>query len=184
MKSKKKFKLRTMTDIKVFILFLLNNIGYPVDHSTVIEMLAENTEEILTDYDECLRELADDGHLLYDEYQGERYYMISDTGRMISSELYDTLDKDFREKSLKYSAKYTSLERSGATVSADVLEAPGKRYKVTMRISDSVGEIMCTSITVPSYAEAEKIKNNFESKPNGVYRGVLFSATGRFEFLS
>ena len=184
MKNQKKFKLRTMTDIKVFILFLLNNIGYPVDHSTVIEMVAENTEEILIDYDECLRELSDDGHLLFDEYQGERYYMISDTGRMIASELYDTLDKDFREKSLRYAAKYTSLSKSGATINATVEEAPGKRYKVTMRISDSIGEIMCTSITVPSYAEAEKIKNNFEAKPNGVYRGVLFSATGRLEFLS
>ena len=33
-------------------------------------------------------------------------------------------------------------------------------------------------------AEAEKIKSNFESKPDGVYRGVLFSVTGKLEFLS
>ena len=33
-------------------------------------------------------------------------------------------------------------------------------------------------------ATAEQIKKNFEAKPDGVYRGVLFSVTGRIEYLS
>lgn len=173
-----------MTDIKVFLLFLLDNIGYPIDHSSIIEMVSENTEEILFDYDECLRELSDDGHLLYDEFNGERYYMISDTGRMIASELYDSLDKEFRERSLRYAAKYTSFSRSGASVNATVSETDGKRYRVNMQVRDSSGELMNVSVTVKSKAEAEKIRSNFESKPEGVYRGVLFSVTGKLEFLS
>ena len=74
MKKQKKFRLRTMTDIKVFILFLLNNIGYPIDHTSVIGMVSENTEELLIDYDECLRELSEDGHLYSDDYGRELYY--------------------------------------------------------------------------------------------------------------
>ena len=184
MKKQKKFTLQTKTDIKVFILFLLNNIGYPIDHNAVIGMVSENTDEIIFDYDECLRELSDDGHLLFDEYDGEKYYMISDTGRMISSQLYDSLDKEFRERSLKYSAKYTSLSKNGSVIKATVTEAEGNRYKVTMQASDSIGEILSATITVNSRAEAEKIKQNYEAKPDGVYRGILFSATGMLEFLS
>ena len=181
--KKKKFTLRTMTDIKVFLLFLLDNVGYPMDYSSIIEMVSENTEEILFDYDECLRELADDGHLLFDEFEGERYYMISDTGRMISSELYDSLDAEFRERSLKYAAKYFSLTKTGAVIKATVAEVGG-RYRVTMYAEDSRGEIMSVSITVTSREEAEKMKRNYEAKPDGVYRGILFSATGRMELLS
>ena len=173
-----------MTDIKVFLLFLLDNIGYPIDHTSVIGMVSENTEEILIDYDECLRELSDDGHLLFDEYNGERYYMISDSGHMIASELYDNLDREFRERSLKYAAKYASLSKSGSSVSTAVEELEGKRFRVTLTASDARGEIMSTSIVVNSREEAEKIKRNFEAKPDGVYRGVLFSVTGRMEFLS
>ena len=173
-----------MTDIKVFLLFLLDNIGYPIEHSSIIEMVAENTDEILFDYDECLRELSDDGHLLFDEYEGEKYYMISDTGRMIASELYDSLDREFRERSLKYAAKYTSLSKRGAIISATVTETENKRYKVTMSAKDENGEYMSASITVTSREEAERIKFNYEAKPDGVYRGILFSATGRLEFLS
>ena len=32
--------------------------------------------------------------------------------------------------------------------------------------------------------EAEKIRDHFESSPESVYRGVFFSATGRYEYLS
>ena len=56
-----------MTDIKVFILFLLDNIGYPIDYTAVIGMVSENSEQLMVDYDECLGELCDDGHLLFDE---------------------------------------------------------------------------------------------------------------------
>ena len=110
--------------------------------------------------------------------------MISDSGRVIASELYDTLDGEFRERSLRYAAKYTSISKSGTAIKATISETEGKRFKVTMEIRDSVGELLCSSITVTSRHEAERIKNNFESKPDAVYRGMLFSATGRLEFLS
>jgi hypothetical protein len=53
-----------------------------------------------------------------------------------------------------------------------------------MSASDEREEYMNVSITVKSKAEAEKMKSNFESKPDGVYRAVLFSVTGQLEFLS
>ena len=147
-------------------------------------MVSENTEELLIDYDECLRELSEDGHLYSDDYNGEVYYMISDSGRMIASQLYDSLDREFRERSLRYAAKYTSLSRTGSAVDATVSEAEGGRYRVTLTASDSVGKLLSCELVVNSREEAENIKNNYTAKPDAVYRGILFSATGRLEFLS
>ena len=113
--KKKKFTLRTVTDIKVFLLFLLEYIRYPVDRTTLINIVSENTDEIIIDYDGCLGELTDSGHVWFDEVDGESYYMISDSGRMVARELFDTLDEDFREKSLKCATKHLSLAKSGAT---------------------------------------------------------------------
>ena len=53
--------------MKVFILFLMDNLGYPLEHETIIKIVEENTNEITLDYDECLRQLSESGHLLYDE---------------------------------------------------------------------------------------------------------------------
>lgn len=184
MKKSKEFRLSTITDLKVFILFLLDNIRYPVDRNTVMSIVEENTNEISIDYEQCLIELVDSEHLLYEELDGEKYYMISDKGRLVAAELYDGLDKEFRERSLRSAIKHISLSKSEASVKAYVEQLPTRRYKVTMEARDKNEEIMTASLTVNSLAEAEMIKKNFESKPDGVYRGILFSATGRLEYIS
>lgn len=184
MKKRKEFGLNTITDLKVFILFLIDHIRYPVDHTTVMKIIEENTEEISLDFEACLVELVDSGHLLFDELDGEKYYMISETGRVVASELYDNLDKGFREKSLRTATKYMSLSESGSTVSADIEKTASGRYRVTLESSDREGEIMKTSLTVTTLAEAEAIKKNFEQRPTAVYRGILFSATGRIDYVT
>ncbi len=180
----KKFKLRSMTDIKVFLLFLLDRIEYPIDHTTLIDIVAKNTDEIIIDYDECLRDLSDSEHIISDEVDGEHYYMISDTGRMVSAELYDSLDKEFLERSMIHAARYVSLSKTGLTTTASITETSKKRYKVNMRARRGSEEYLNVTLTVNSRTEAEKMKENFESRPDSVYRGILFAATGRLEFLS
>lgn len=184
MKKTKEFKLSSKTDLKVFVLFLLDNIRYPVDKTTVMSIVAENTNEILIDYEEILFELVDSEHLLYDEVDGEKYYMISDKGRTVAYELYDSLDKEFRERSLRSAIKHISLSKNETNVKALVEETQDKRYSVTLEAKDKDGEIFSLSLTVSSRQEAEMIRKNFESKPDSVYRGILFSATGRIEYIS
>lgn len=184
MKKNKKFGLNTITDLKVFLLFLLDNIRYPVDSDTITSIVSENTDDITLDYQQCLGELVDSEYLLYDEIDGVRYYMISDKGREVASELYDNLDAGFRERSLRSAIRHLSLSKSEASIKSYVEKTENGRYRVTLEAFDRYGELMKTSLAVNSLAEAEQIKRNFESKPDGVYRGVLFSATGRIEYLS
>lgn len=182
--KKKKFTLKTKTDIKVFLLFLLEYINYPIDKTTLLNIVVDNTEELTIDYDECLGELSDTEHIWYDDVDGETYYMISETGRMVAGELFDTLDKEFREKSLKIAIKYLSLARRGAVSRVSVNELPGGRFKVNLKITEDIGELLDASIVVSSRAEAERIRKNFEERPDSVYRGILLSATGRIEYIS
>ena len=184
MKRNKKFGLNTITDLKVFLLFLLDNIRHPVDSDTVMSIAAENTDDITLDYQHCLAELVDSQHLLYDEIDGVKYYMISDKGREVASELYDNLDAQFRERSLRSAIKHLSLSKSEASIRSHIEKTENGRYRITLEAFDRYGELMTTSLVVNSLAEAEQIRRNFESKPDGVYRGVLFSATGRIEYLS
>ena len=184
MKRYREFGLNTTTDLKVFLLFLLDNIRYPIEQTTVMTIVEENTDDISLDYEQCLRELSDSGHVLFDEVDGEKFYMISDKGREVATELYDSLDEGFRERSLRSAIKHISLSKSGASIKSYIETTENKRYRVTMEAYDRYGELMKTSLTVNSLAEAEQIKKNFESKPDGVYRGVLFSATGRIGYLS
>jgi len=184
LKKQKDFRLNSVTDLKVFLLFLLDNIRYPIDGATILDIVQENTGDISLDYHQSLSELVMSEHLHFDEIDGVQYYMISDKGRRVAAELYDNLDEGFREKSLRSAIRHISLSKSGATVRAFIEETEDKRFRVTMQAADRSGEIMSASLTVPSRSEAEEIRRNFEAKPDGVYRGLLFSVTGRIEFLS
>ena len=182
--KKQKFTLKTTIDIKIFLLFLLEHIRYPIDRTMLIEIVSENTDEIHMAYDECLAELVDAGHLLFDDLDGEKYYMISDSGRMVAAELIDSLDPEFREKSIKSAIKHMSLSRSNVKLSSFIEQMENGRYKVRMILTDPSGELADVAIAVSSRTEAEKIKTNFETRPESVYRGILFSASGRIEYIS
>ena len=184
MRKKKEKKLSTITDLKVFLLFLLDNIRYPVEHTTVMNIIAENADDFTLEYDQCLIELRESEHILFDEFDGERYYMISEKGRLVSAELYETLDPELRERSLRSAKKHISLTGEGTKIAADIVETESKRFKVTLSSGDKEGEIMSVSVTVSTREEAELIKKNYEAKPTSVYRGILFSLTGKMELFS
>ena len=85
---------------------------------------------------------------------------------------------------MRVAIKHISLSKSGAGIKAYITETESHRFRVTLEAYDKYGEMMSTSVTVNSKSEAELIKKNYEAKPDGVYRGVLFSVTGKLEYIS
>ena len=184
MRKKEPYKLKTILDIKIFLLFILDNIKYPVDHGTIMHIIAENVENPGFDYDEALAELVSDDLVCTDEFEGKSYYVITKKGRPYAAELYDMLDESFRERSIQSAIKHSSLSDRGLSVRGNIEELPSKRFKVTVSLHDTDEELMQTSFTVVSRREAEKIRDNFLAKPEGMYNGFLFAATGRMDYLS
>ena len=184
MKKDKDLILKTTTDIKVFLLFLLDRIGGPIDRTTLMEIVEENTDEISLDYGECLRQLAESEHVYFDTVGEEEYYIVSDKGRMVASELYDSLDPAFRERSLRSAIRHISVAESGMKVSSSITDTESGRHRVSLTLTDRFGEVMSLSVTVASRAEAEAIKEGYLAKPDGVYKGIMFSLTGRFDYIS
>lgn len=184
MKKNTGFKLQSLTDIKIFLLFLLDNIRYPIDYMTLTKIISDNVDEVTFDYEACLRELADSEHLFFDEIDGERFYMISDSGRLIAAELYDRLDPAFREASIKSAAKYISLSKSNATISSKIIERADKHFEVTIGAKDTSGQIFSVTVVVNSRNQAEKMISTFESNPDQVHKGILFCLTGKIEYIS
>jgi hypothetical protein len=184
MKKKNDFKLKSLTDIKVYMLYLLDHIAYPVDHSTLIEIVSEATGEISLRYDDALQGLADSNHINFDEIDGEKYYMINELGKKVSAELYDSLDAALLENSLRTAAKYISFKGSGVKISTSIKEREDHRFVVNLVVCDGEGEVMNMSLTVKSRMEAERIAANFEARPEKIYRGFLVSATGLMEYFS
>ncbi len=175
---------QSLVETKIFLLFLLDNIKGPIDYTSLNRIIVENVDALTFEYSEALDELVESGHLCFDAIDGEKYYMIGDIGRETSRELYETLPVTVREDVLATISRYVRINNNGISLSCNIEEAQDKRYSINVRASDKRGEFINVTLLVSSYSEAERMKANFENNPSGIYRGFLFSLTGRLEYLS
>jgi hypothetical protein len=184
MRKKKTQVLKTMTDIKVFLLYVLDRVSFPMDEITMSYIIVDNAPTFSMQYDEALRMLVESGHIHAEEIDGKTYYIINDLGRMVARELYDTLDSALRERSEACAAKYISLAERGGKVSSAIVPAENGRYFVELEVTDSEGVLFFIRIARESRIEAERVRENFEQRPNVVWRSLLFAATGQLDYLS
>ena len=169
-------------DVKIFILFLLDNIGYPLDEETLSEIIMENGYVGYFDFAECLGELSDAGHIVSGDALGKTYYAISELGHVIAAELQGGILASIREKSLKSALRIISFKKKKATVSSEVSELDNKKFNVRCRISEPSGDIFDVTMALDTREKAEQIKRNFIENPEEVYRGVIAVLTGRIDY--
>ncbi len=175
--------IKNQTDVKIFILFLMNNLRYPLSQSELAELATEEGYVAEFDFAECFSELCEMGHIVAGEEDGEMRYLISPTGIEASSELEGTLVAGLRKRSLESAMRILSLRRRGASVSATVTQREDGYYTVECRTEDARGMIASFSLALASREVAEQIRTHFLEKPEEVVRGMTSVATGEVGYL-
>ncbi len=171
------------TDIKIFILFLLNEINYPLDYTSIVDVISENGYVGSFDFAEAFSELCEKGHIEVKETNGERLYSIASTGRMVAEELQGELLESIREKSRKGAMRLVSLLRRGAKVRSEILPRQDGKYLFVAEMTETEGTILKNEIVVSTLRAAEHLKERFDRNPEAIYRGILSVLTGEMEYL-
>ncbi len=175
--------LRHKTDVKIFILFLLNTVRCPLSYSDISDLVLSDGFVAEFDFAECFSELCELEHIVENEVEGEMCYLISPTGIIAASELQGTLVSGLRKRSLQTATRLLSLRKRGARVSATVTPSDGDRTTVTLKTEDGVGELATVALSFPSREVAEQVRAHFLEKPDEVLRGITAAATGELEYL-
>lgn len=183
MKKEQNYVIYDKTDVKIFVLFLLDNINYPIDYTTVNNIVTDNGYVAPFDFAECFSELCEHGHVLDDEVDGVRYYAISDTGRAVVAELSDTILDSIKKAGALSAAKYLSFKKSGAMVKAQISERPDGKFALDCSVRDEYGTRFAISICVAVRAQAEAMKEKFIREPEKIYRSAMSALTGEFDYL-
>ena len=110
-------------------------------------------------------------------------YVVTSTGRMIARGLSDDLLlAAVREKSYVSAMRHLSLEKRGAVWNHS-LERDGDGYIFHCSIRDRDGVAFSLDLRADSYPQAERMRMNFEDKPDVVYRGIVAMVTGNVNYL-
>jgi len=175
--------LKDKNDIKIFILYLMRHIGYPLDFSSLNDIVMQDGMVSYIDFVECFAELLDMGNIQEIRTQNGEYYMITPQGTHVADNLESNLLGVIKEKSLKSAVRLLSFEKRGASSDFSYEELPNDKFLVNCVINDKGDETMNLKFMIDSRQLLERIKNNFKEKPEVVYKGMLAILSGDVNFL-
>lgn len=175
--------MSNQTDVKIFILFLLDNINYPLDYSTIHDICIQNGYVGGFDFAACFSQLKELGHILEDGEADERYYVISPTGKMVAAELQSNLLLSIREKSLKSAMRLLSFKKRQATTTSSVEQREDGKFTFRCAITEPGGHILNLELCMSSRLQAEDMQKKFDKEPESVYRRLLAVLSADADYL-
>ncbi len=177
-------QLTEKNDIKIFILYLLMNIGYPIDMTTLSDISVQDDFVQQFDFMDCFFELFESGAIQCSFSDGEQLYSVTDAGKKAVEAFQSEILPTIRQKSLKSAFRLLSFRKTGAKVSSSVEKTDDGRFVVSVSISNKTGQVMSAKVTAENEQQAEKMKQNFEERPELIYRGLLSLLSGDVNYLA
>ncbi len=176
--------LKNKTDVKIFLLFIMNNLRYPLLEHEIREIALEDGYITGFDFAEAFSTLLEEGHILEDHFEdGLSFFVITPIGAEVAFALQDTLFQSVRRHSLHTAMRYLSLKRMGAELKDEIVPVAGGLYRVTCSVFSN-GEVLSSfTVTTPGEEEAKRIRDKFRKKPEDVVRGLNAVATGDLDYL-
>ena len=192
--------LKEKNDIKIFILYLLKNLRYPLDFNTISDIVVQDEFVNYFDFAECFAELLDSGTIEQirvsenieknasigkngrPEKKSE-LYRITDNGINVVEQLHSNLLNMIKDKSLKSAMRLLSFKNDGSEVKCSIKECEGDTRELCCEVIEKRQTLMELRIKVDSRQQAEKMAYNFNERPEVIYRGVISLLTGDINYL-
>lgn len=169
--------------VKIYVLYLTDNINYPLDYPTVNDMIMQNEFVGYIDFAECFAEMLDDGLILTTKLDGVDCYYVSDRGRTVAQELSGNLLPSVLDDSLANAWRMIDFNKRGIKCHAELNPAEDGRYTLHCEMTERKKPLFSIDLTVDSEERARRMKDTFGNRPDVIYRGVLALMTGEAKFL-
>ena len=181
--------LQNKDDVKIFILYLLRHIGYPIDYATVVDLVLGGGVVGYFDFVECFGDLVEAGNILrcdpdaQGEFSTEEQFVITDQGRSVADALSTELATYIRDKSLKRALQYLSFQRDGTDMKFDVRSLHDQRSIVHFSLTRKGETFFSIELITDNEKQTEQIRRTVDSAPESVYKSILSLLAGDAEYL-
>lgn len=175
-----------MNNVKIFVLYLMRNINYPLDYITLNEIVMQTDYIMYLDFAVAFHEMLDGGlidEVSMDDIHGEPLYTVTERGQIVAEQLKSDILPSILEQSLGAALRYLDFKRRRIKISSDARTLPDRTVDVILTITEDGKEIMKTTVNVDSELRAELIRENFRERPEVIFRGILALLSGKMDFL-
>lgn len=174
------------SEIKVFILHLMDRIGYSVNCNDICSILSQENIAGYFECGDCFTELIEGGHIMdtgEPDDKGESTYIVTESGKTIASALSDQISGSIKEASYRSAIRYLSFEKRGATVNCHKTKLDSGKYSVHCEIVEKGRRVLEINIDVDTEKEADTMLYNFRRRPEVVYQGTMALVSGERNYI-
>lgn len=168
--------LRTKNEIRILICYLLTSVNTPLAKSDLISIAVENGLANYFEVADAIAEMTENGIVAASGENGE-LCSATEKGYMISKQLDSELPTTVRRKALGAAVNLLAKQKRERENRVEI-SPEGKGYRVTCHVSGGQTDLMNFSLSVPDLAQANVVRDNFQSYPETVYRMMLALVTG------
>ena len=172
-------------NVKIFVLYLMQNINYPLDYVTINDIVMQNDYVMYLDFAESFHEMLD-AELIEDcgkNESGESMYVVTEKGRIVATQLHSEILTSLLDKSLECALRYLDFKKRGIRISSRVEKREDGRYEVICIVKEKNDIIMQNSVVVDTVNRAQRMEDNFRDHPEVVYKGVMALLSGNINFI-
>lgn len=175
-------KLENHIDVKVFILYLLNNVGEPLEFTTVNDIVLQDEFVGYFDFALCFSELLEKGQISEFGDETNRLYSISVSGKETLESYEGSLLPIIKERALRSALRLIAFNRSGNRIISSIKEENGG-YNLHCAIVDNEKTRFSVDVFLTERSYAEKLKANFDERAEIIFRGSLSLLSGDVNFI-
>ncbi len=173
----------SINNVKIFVLYLMKNINYPLDFVTVNDIVMQTDYVMYLDFAVAFNSMLDTGLIEKLDDNGTEKYRVTKNGSMVASELKSDILSSILDKSLAAALRYLDFKKRGVTIKFDISETENGKYKIETSFSEDGECIFSQTILVDSLDRAKRMKDNFYERPEALYRGVLALLSGNVNYI-
>lgn len=173
-----------MKNVKIFVLYLMENVGRPLDFVTLNDIVMQTDYIMYLDFAEAFHKMLDDDLIaVEEEVNGEPLYGITARGRCIAESLHSDILSSILDKSLAAALRYLDFKVRGIEMKCTTARREDGKYDFYCALIEKGEVIYSTSLVVDSANRAERLRENFYERPEVIYRGVHALLAGDMNFL-
>jgi len=172
-------------NIKIFVLYLMQNVGYPMDFITINDVIMQTDYVAYLDFAETFAKL-EEGELIAcvgQNERGEPTYAVTGKGRTVVESFQGDILPSILEESLTCALRFLDFSRRGTKATCKIVPNPAGGFDVTCALTEQDITLLSISLWADTKARADLMEAQFRRSPENIYRASLALMSGKVNYL-
>ena len=163
-------------DVKLYILCIMQKVGYPLDYSSVNDIALYDGVISNMDFIEAFDSRESDGLVARDE--NGQYYVTED-GKFIEQTLKSDLVGYIHDRGLRAAVQFVSFTDDKVKKVVKTTELDGGRVLLELSLIKENEELMKIALTLDTQYQAKKMAMAFSEDPGRIYMRLIMMLGGQ-----